>query len=162
MGNPPITYFINMMNAVTLIGGGDSTIMIPTNMATILPGFFMSNIFNKGLSKKYLAGDTYKLKYIDIATHWIPTILLLLSNRTRRINEFVVAERRVKKRHYAIATLLPWIYFTVGNRSNGSFGLRNPIRHLVETYPGVPFWVFPMWYVGIACTNASASAFSRV
>ena len=68
MGNPPLTYFINMMNAVTLIGGGDSTIMIPTNVATILPGFFMSNIFNKGLSKKYLANTDYIMQAVSSNT----------------------------------------------------------------------------------------------
>ena len=161
MGNPPLTYFINMMTAFTLIGG-DPTMMIPTNMATLLPGFLMSNKFNKGLSKKHLAGDRNKLKYIDIAAHWIPTLILLLSNRTQRINEFVLIEKRIKTRYYATASLLPWIYFTLGNRSDGSFGLRNPIKHLVETYPGVPLWVFPMWYVGIACTKATDGAFHRV
>ena len=55
MGNPPITYFLNMMTAFSLVSG-NSTMMIPANVATLLPGVLMSNRYNIGLSKKYLGG----------------------------------------------------------------------------------------------------------
>tara|TARA_B100000405_G_scaffold263171_1_gene199353 strand:- start:2234 stop:2689 length:456 start_codon:yes stop_codon:yes gene_type:complete len=143
MGNPPLTYFLNIMTAFALVSGGDSTMMIPANIATLLPGFLMSNRYNEGLSKKYLDGKKSALKYIDIATHWVPSIVLLLVNRNNRI----------KKRDYALASLLPWLYFTIGTKQDGSFGIRNPFQHVAETYPGVPYWIFPFWYVGLACAR---------
>jgi hypothetical protein len=152
MGNPPLTFFLNMMTAFSLVSG-NSTMMIPANVATLLPGVLMSNRYNIGLSKKYLGGKKSVLKYIDVATHWIPTLLVLLVNRKERINEFVVINKRIKKRDYALASLLPWVYFTIGNKPDGSFGMRNPIKHVSETYPGVPIWVFSLWYVGIAFTR---------
>lgn len=137
MTNPPLTYIINIINICSYISG-NTRMTIPMNFGTILPGFIMANVFPIMMSKKYLHGDITKLKILDFLTHWLPAIISIKLNSNRKINF----------NHILSVYILPWMYFSMRFKKNGTFWFTNPIKHVQKTYPGVPMWVFTTWYIG--------------
>ena len=98
----------------------------------------MAYAFPSKISKKYLNGNSDKLKLLDIISHWLPTLISFKLN----------SNKEPKLRNIVSVYLLPWLYFSMKYKKNNTFGLTNPIKHVKETYPGVPMWVFSTWYIG--------------
>ena len=124
MKNPPLTFVVNIMNFGTMLCNC-SRIMVPVNLALLLPATIMSNNHKRLLSEKYLEGNSKWLPSIDIAVHWIPSLILTLHNRNKRL----------RKRDISFAAVLPWIYFSMGQKKKNSYFFVNPIEHLQNVYP---------------------------
>ena len=139
MKNPPLTFVVNIMNFSTALCNC-SRIMVPVNLALLLPATIMSHSHKQLLSEKYLQGDSSWLPTIDIATHWIPTVMLTIFNRRHRI----------RKRDISFAAILPWIYFSMGQKRKNQYFFVHPIEHLRHVYPGVPLKIFSIYYMTLA------------
>ena len=136
--NPPLTYIINVFNIFTYLNNGNTQMILPMNFAAIIPGFIMTYVYPKRISEKYTKGNINQMQFLDIIGHWVPAILSMKLN----------SNRRIKINNVLSVYLLPWIYFSMKHKKNGTFGFTNPFKHVQETYPGVPMWVFSTWYVG--------------
>ena len=135
MTNPPLTFIINVMNITALITGTSET-MIPANFGAVASGGIIAHFYTKETAKKYTNGNQTKVRLADLAFHWFPAIALYSLNR-----------KRIKRKHATMAMVLPLVYFSV-KHDNNNVRLVNPIKHLQETYPGVPLWVFSLYAVG--------------
>ena len=133
MNNPPLTFIINLMNCAAFIGGGSLEMMTPINVAAAIPGTLISQLYPKKLSEKYTNGNETVLRIGDVFIHWLPATILF--NRYKH---------KVKNRHVLMAMILPGLYFSF-KQKKGEFGITDPIKHLKETYPGVPLWVFSIY-----------------
>lgn len=134
--NPPLTFVINIFNVCSVLTG-TSNMLLPMNWATCLPGYFMSYIYPERLCEKYKISQE-KLCLIDFCFHWIPTgVLSVLNFRKKQTKRSVIS-----------TFMLPILYFSMKQKSNGSFGFVNPINHMKLTYPGVKAPVVFLWYVG--------------
>lgn len=140
MKNPPLTFVVNIMNFGTMLCNC-SRIMVPVNLALLLPATIMSNNHKRLLSEKYLEGNSKWLPSIDIAVHWIPSLILTIHNRNKRL----------RKRDISFAAVLPWIYFSMGQKKKNSYFFVNPINHLQKVYPGVPLTIFSIYYLSLGC-----------
>lgn len=135
MKNPPVTYVVNLMNFCTLISGY-SRMMVPTNLAILIPASIMSHFKQGFLAKRYLEGRSELMPWVDFCTHWLPTAFIITHNRRKRI----------RRRDVMVAALLPWLYFSMGQKSKNKFFFVNPISHLMNVYPGVPLSIFFCYY----------------
>lgn len=135
MTNPPLTFVINVMNIAAMITGTPET-MIPANFGAVAAGSIITQFYTKEMAKKYTNGDETKVKLTDLAFHWIPAITL-----------YSLYRKRIRGKHAVMAIVLPLIYFAVKHDKN-NVRIVNPVRHLQETYPGVPLWVFSMYAAG--------------
>ena len=136
MNNPPLTFIINVMNITTAVAGGSLKMMLPANMGALLTGSVIAYIYPNKIAEKYTRGDEKTLQRADILVHWLPTMLLTFMYR-----------RKVRNRHVLMGLLLPPIYFSL-KQNNDRIYFTNPIKHLQETYPGVPLWVFSLYAAG--------------
>lgn len=140
MKNPPLTFVVNIMNLSTFLCNC-SRIMVPVNLALLLPATIMSHTHKRILSEKYLEGNSKWLPSIDIAVHWIPSLVLTLYNRNKRL----------RKRDISFAATLPWLYFCMGQKKKNKYFFVNPITHLQHVYPGVPLRIFWIYYLSLGC-----------
>lgn len=136
MTNPPLTFVINIMSITSIIAGHPE-MMFPTIIGTLATGSVISHLFPKGIADKYTRGDVSQVKMADIGFHWFPAITLYLLYRSKKLNN----------RHVVMALALPLLYFSVQHTKN-DIRLANPLKHLQETYPGVPLWVFSLYGAG--------------
>lgn len=136
MTNPPLTFLINVMNIAAMITGTSET-MIPANLGAVAAGSIITQCFTKEIAKKYTNGNETKVRLSDIVFHLFPAIVL-----------YSLYRHKVKSKHAVMAIVLPFIYFLV-KHDNNNVGLVNPIKHIQDTYPGVPIWVFFMYAVGV-------------
>lgn len=139
MKNPPLTYYVNIMNLCTLISGY-SRMMVPINLSILLPASIMSHFRRDLLAKKYLEGKEGLLPIVDLCTHWLPSTLILAVNR----------KKRIRRRDVMVGAILPWVYFSMGQKTKSKFHFVNPVGHLLAVYPGVPMCVFSMYYGTLA------------
>ena len=146
MKNPPLTFIVNIMNISTMLCNC-SRIMVPVNLAILCPASILSRAYKQDVSDKYLDGNSSWLSTIDIVTHWIPTAVLTIYNR----------KRRLRKRDIRFAAILPWLYFSMGQKRKNSFFFVNPVHHLQHVYPGVPLRVFGVYYLTLGCLWNSAT-----
>lgn len=135
MTNPPLTFVINVMNIATMITGTPET-MIPVNVGAVASGSIITQFYTKEMAKKYTNSNETKVRLGDIIFHWFPALTL-----------YSLYHKRIKVKHATMAMVLPLVYFSVKHDKN-NVRLVNPIRHLQETYPGVPLWVFSLYAVG--------------
>ena len=135
MTNPPLTFIINVMNIMSLITDTPE-MMIPANLGALATGTTIAQLFPSKLADKYTNGDESLVQTADILFHWIPTISLMTMYR-----------KKVNNRHVAMALALPILYFAV-KHSKTEIKPVDPIKHLKETYPGVPIWVFALYGAG--------------
>lgn len=135
MTNPPLTFVINVMNIAAMITGTPET-MIPANVGAVAAGSIITQFYTKEMAKKYTNGNEAKVRLTDLAFHWFPAFVL-----------YSLYRKRIKGKHATMAIALPLVYFAVKHDKN-NVRLVNPIRHLQETYPGVPLWVFSLYAVG--------------
>ena len=140
MSNPPLTFFVNMMNFSTILCNY-SRMMVPVNIAILIPATIMSYTHKQNISDKYLGGNTKWLPSIDIATHWVPTIALTIINR----------KKRLRKRDIRFAAILPWLYFSMGQKKENCYFFVNPVQHLQKVYPGVPVGLLSLYYISLGC-----------
>jgi hypothetical protein len=84
--------------------------------------------------------------------HWIPSIILAVHNR----------KKRIRKRDISFAAMLPWIYFSMGQKKTNCYFFVNPIRHLQEVYPGVPLRIFWIYYLSLGCMWKSTRKYRRI
>lgn len=135
MTNPPLTFVINVMNIAAMITGTPET-MIPANVGAVAAGCIITQFYTKEMAKKYTNGNETKMRLTDIAFHWFPALAL-----------YSLYRKRIKGKHATMAIALPLVYFAVKHDKN-NVRLVNPVRHLQETYPGVPLWVFSLYAAG--------------
>ena len=124
------------MNACSLISGYSRS-MVPLNLCILLPGTVMSNWFQSGLAEKYLEGEGKFLPYIDLITHWIPCMTILIKN----------SKSRIRKRDVLTSVIFPWMYFSIGQKSKQRFGITDPFGHVRSSYPRVPIYVMSLYYI---------------
>ena len=135
MTNPPLTFIINVMNIMSLITDTPE-MMIPANLGALATGTTIAQLFPSKVADKYTDGDETLVFSADILFHWVPTVALMSLYR-----------KRVNNRHVAMALALPVLYFAV-KQSKNTIKPTDPIKHLQETYPGVPIWVFALYGAG--------------
>ena len=87
----------------------------------------------KKIAEKYTGGNETILRIGDVLVHWLPAAIL-----------FNGYKRKIKNRHVLMTMLLPGLYFSLKQTKKG-FNITDPIKHLKETYPGVPLWVFSIY-----------------
>ena len=133
MNNPPLTFIINLMTCATFIAGGSLEMMTPVNVAAVIPGTLIAHMYPKKIAEKYTGGNETILRIGDVLVHWLPAAIL-----------FNGYKRKIKNRHVLMTMLLPGLYFSLKQTKEG-FNITDPIKHLKETYPGVPLWVFSIY-----------------
>lgn len=115
---------------------GTPETMVPANFGAVTAGSIMSQFYTKEMAEKYSNGNETKVRLNDFASHWFPALVL-----------YSLYHKKVNNRHLVMALSLPLMYFSVKHDKN-NVRLVNPVKHLQETYPGVPIWVFSMYAIG--------------
>ncbi len=136
--NLPFTHVINMLAFASYLSGKHKEYILPMSLGALFTGSISAQIYPDGMSKKY-GLSTHVLKVGDILTHWLPAYILFKSTKNK-----------VNSHHMITAVVLPLLYFSYQYKTRQ---VVNPIKHLLETYPGVPLWVFALYLGGVSLTK---------
>ena len=133
--NIPFTYIVNTLAFASILSGNHKEYALPISMGALLSGSISAQFYPEGISKKYgLSIPTIQAG--DILVHWLPAYLLYKSTKGK-----------VRSHHMFAAIVLPLLYFSYQYKTQR---VVNPIKHILNTYPGVPFWVFALYTGGVS------------
>lgn len=136
--NLPFTYIINAIGFANLITNRNNEYILPMSLGALFTGSMVAHKYPEGVSKKYnFSLSTVKLG--DVFAHWLPAYIF---HRTTK--------NKVRSHHMLIAVLSPLLYFSYKYKTQQ---VVDPIKHLMATYPGVPFWVFTLYLGGVSLPN---------
>lgn len=133
--NLPFTYSMNALAFASLISGKHKEYTLPLTLGALLTGTVSAQVYPEGIAKKY-NHSIQTVKIADIFAHWLPAYLLYKSTKGK-----------VRSHHMITAILLPLLYFSYQYKTQR---VVNPIKHMMATYPGVPFWVFTLYLGGVS------------
>lgn len=129
----PFTHIINAVVAASLITGRYKEYTFPMSLGALFTGSMISQMYPNGLSSKYgLSVSTIQIA--DVFTHWLPAYLIYKNTN------------KVRFHHMVFGMVVPLLYFSYKYKSHK---MVHPLKHLMETYPGVPFWVFTLYIGGV-------------
>lgn len=132
--NLPFTYTVNALVFASLLTGKYKEYTLPLSLGVLLTGTVSAQLYPEGIAKKY-GHSIQTVKIADIFTHWLPAYLLYKSTNNR-----------VRTHHMIVAIVLPLLYFSYQYKTQQ---MVDPIKHMMATYPGVPLWVFFLYFVGV-------------
>lgn len=136
--NLPFTYSVNVLAFASLISGKHKEYTLPLSFGALLTGTLSAQVYPKGIAQKY-GHSIQTVKIADVMAHWLPAYLLYKSTKGK-----------VRSHHMVCAVVLPLLYFSYQYKTQR---VVNPIKHMMATYPGVPFWVFALYLGGVSLPN---------
>ena len=136
--NLPFTYSVNVLAFASLISGKHKEYALPLTLGALLTGTVSAHVYPEGIAKKY-GHPIETVKFADVMAHWLPAYLLYKNTKGK-----------VRSHHMITAIVLPLLYFSYQYKTQR---VVNPIKHMMATYPGVPFWVFTLYLGGVSLPN---------
>ena len=136
--NLPFTYTMDTLAFASLLSGKYKEYTLPLSLGALLTGTLSAQLYPEGIAKKY-GHSIQVVKIVDIFAHWLPAWLLYKSTKGK-----------VRSHHMITAVVLPMLYFSYQYKTQK---VVNPIKHMMTTYPGVPFWVFALYLGGVSLPN---------
>lgn len=136
--NIPFTHVINALAIASLASKQHQEYILPMSLGALFTGSVSAQVFPDGIAKKY-GLSVPAVKMADVFAHWLPAYLLIRSTK-----------KKVRSHHMLVATLAPLVYFSFKYKT---LETAHPVKHIMATYPGVPFWVFTLYLGGVISTQ---------
>lgn len=133
--NIPFTHVINALAVASLATNRHQEYILPMSLGALFTGSVSAQVFPEGIAKKY-GLSVSAVKMADVFAHWLPAYLLFRSTKNK-----------VHSHHMLTATLAPLLYFSFKYKA---LEPTHPVKHIMATYPGVPFWVFTLYLGGVS------------